>query len=130
MSMLSSLPNRRTVMTVGAAVVFVAAASRPVRQGAETVLLTTLIVAAVAVGVAVLAAVAVIGIRSHRRQARARAALPLSRAPAAGRPAAAIPAPPLPATGEPGQSLAAALGLAETEHDLAPRNGPPVTARP
>ena len=36
MSMLPSLPNRRTVGTVAAVVVVVAAASRSVRQGAET----------------------------------------------------------------------------------------------
>jgi hypothetical protein len=119
MSALPSLPNRRTVMTVAAVVVVLGATSRPVRQGAETVLLTTLIVAAVVVGVAALAVVAFIVIRSHRRQARARAAQPSLRAPAVGRPVAAIPAPPLLAAGETGQSLMEALGLDETERDLA-----------
>ena len=118
MSMLPSLPNRRTVGTVAAVVVVVAAASRSVRQGAETVLFTTLIVAAVAVGLAAMAVLAVIVIRSHRRQVRDRAALPPSRALAAGRPLAAIPAPLLPDE-EPGQSPAEPLGLDEAERDLA-----------
>jgi hypothetical protein len=76
------------------------------------------IVAAVAAGVAALAAVVFIVIRLHRRPARARAALRSSRAPAAGRPVAAIPAPLL-AVEDPGQSLAEAFGLDETQHDLA-----------
>jgi hypothetical protein len=116
MSMLPSKPDRRTVGIVAAVAVVLAATSRPVRQGAETVLVTTLIVAAIAVGVAVLAIAAIIVVRSRRR--RARAARP-SAAAKPGRPVAAIPAPPLPATGNPGPSLVEALGLGETEPDLA-----------
>ena len=123
MSMLPSLPNRRTVGTVAAVVVVVAASSRSVRQGAETALFVTLIVAGVAVGLVALAVMAAIVIRSHRRQARARvrAAPPSSRAPAAGRPVAAIPAPPLLTGEEPGQSPAEPepLGLDEAERHLA-----------
>ena len=119
MSMLPSLPNRRTMMTVAAVTVVVAAASPSVRHTAETVLKITLITVAVAAGVAALAAVAVIVIGSYRRPARDQAGLPLSRAPSVGRPVAAIPAPPLSATGEPDRSLAEALAFDETERDLA-----------
>ena len=118
MSMLPSKPDRRTVGIVAAVAVVLAATSRPVRQGAETVLITTLIVAAIAVGVAVLAIAAIIVIRSRRRRATGRAAVGGVAKPA-GRPVAAIPAPPLPATGNPGPSLVEALGLGETEPDLA-----------
>jgi hypothetical protein len=112
MSMLPSFPDRRTVGTVAAVVVVVAATSRSVRQGAETVLFTTLIVAGVAVGVAALAVMAVIVIRSHRRQVRDRIVLPSSRAPAAGRAVTAIPAPPpLLPDDEPDQGLAEPLAL-------------------
>ena len=83
-------------------------------------LFTTLIVAGVAVGVAALAVIAVIVIRSHRRQVRDRAVRPSSRASAGGRPVAAIPAPPLLLPDEePDQGLAEPLGLDEAERDLA-----------
>ncbi len=121
MSMLPSFPNRRTVGIVAAVVVVVAATSRSVRQGAETVLFTTLIVAAVAVGVAALAVGTVLVVRSHRRQVRDRAAVASLRAPAAGRPVTAIPAPPLLPDHERGQRPAEPepLGLDEVERDLA-----------
>lgn len=85
--------NLRNVVTIVAMAFVVVAVDHPVLQAAETVLRIILIAVAVAAGAAALAAVVFIVIRLHRRQARARAALRSSRAPAAGRPVAAIPAP-------------------------------------